>query len=126
MKKISVLILCLFSLVLVANAQGKKGVVNAVISTPTMGCESPTVDCEPCKLRVEGELKRIDGVLKVTADFKRQQVKITFATDRTNIEYIKTAIANMGYDADDVKANPESVARLPKNCKKAIPPAPKA
>lgn len=91
--------------------QVKKGTVNAVIQTPT-------VQCEQCKKRIEDDLKRVDGILKVQVDFKKKVTKVSFVTDRTNIEYIKTAIANVGYDADDVAANPEAYKRLPKSCQK--------
>ncbi|MEY4336862.1 MAG: hypothetical protein RLZZ45_1781, partial [Bacteroidota bacterium] len=39
-------------------------------------------------------------------------------TDRTNLENIKAAIANTGYDAEDVKAAPDAYNKLPKCCKK--------
>jgi hypothetical protein len=38
--------------------------------------------------------------------------------DRTNIENVKTAIANIGFDADDVTAEPSAYQKLPKCCKK--------
>ena len=94
-----------------AFGQVKKGTINAVIQTPT-------VQCEQCKKRIEDDLKRVDGILKVVVDFKKKVTKVSFLADRTNIEYIKTAIANVGYDADDVAANPEAYKRLPKSCQK--------
>lgn len=94
-----------------AFGQVKKGTVNAVIQTPT-------VLCERCKKRIEDDIKRVDGVLKVVVDFKKKVTKVSFLAERTNIEYIKTAIANIGYDADDVAANPEAYKRLPKSCQK--------
>jgi hypothetical protein len=51
-------------------------------------------------------------------DYKRKTTKVTYLTERTNIENIKTAIANVGYDADDVTANEESYKKLPTCCKK--------
>jgi mercuric ion binding protein len=45
-------------------------------------------------------------------------VNVTYLADRTNPENIKTAIANAGYDADDVKANDDSYKMLPKTCKR--------
>lgn len=61
---------------------------------------------------------RESGVQKVNVDYKKKTTKVTFVTDRTNIENIKTAIANVGYDADDVTANEDSYKELPKCCKK--------
>lgn len=84
----------------------------------TVTIKTPTVQCESCKKRIEDNLIRQEGVAKVNVDFKKKITKVTFITDRTNIENIKTEIANIGYDADDVSANTESYDRLPKCCKK--------
>lgn len=46
-------------------------------------------------------------------------MSVTYLADRTNIENIKTAIANVGYDADDVKADEDAYKKLPKTCKRA-------
>lgn len=110
MKKIS-LLLAFIAFTAVGFSQSKKAVVTTTIQTPT-------VQCETCKNKIEGDLKRVDGIQKVVVDFKRKTTKVTYVTDRTNIENIKTEIANIGYDADDVAANPEAYERLPKCCKK--------
>ncbi len=111
MKKFSILVVAFVLVSVVGLGQVKKAVLSATIQTPT-------IHCADCKKRIEEDLKRVDGIQKVVADFKRKTVKVTFITDRTNLEYIKTAIANIGYDADDVKANPEAYERLPKTCRK--------
>jgi len=80
--------------------------------------KTPTALCEACKTRIETYLKRIDGVRFVDVNYRRGETTVKYLTDRTNIEEIKTAIANQGYDADDVTANEESYKRLPKSCKK--------
>ena len=79
---------------------------------------TPTVQCDMCKERIESYLKRYDGVLSVTVNVKKKETTVKYLTDRTNIENIKTAIANAGYDADDVPANPDAYKELPKCCKK--------
>ena len=61
---------------------------------------------------------REDGIKKVKVDYKRKETTVTFLSDRTNIENIKTAIANVGYDADNVTANEDSYKKLPTCCKK--------
>ena len=89
----------------------KKGIQTVTISTPT-------VQCEMCKNRIEKYMIREEGVTKVTVDYKKKKTKVTYFAERTNIENIKTAIANVGYDADDITANQESYDKLPKCCKK--------
>lgn len=88
----------------------KKAVQKAVISIP--GAQD-----EACKVRIENYLHREYGVTFVNVNFRRHTVTIQWITDRTNIENIKTAIANFGYDADDVKADPAAYNRLPKTCR---------
>ena len=111
MKRLLFLTVALAGIFTIGFSQAKKGLQTAVIKTPT-------VQCEMCKKRIEDFVKRDGGVQKVTVDYKKKVVKVTFLTDRTNIENIKAAIANVGYDADDVTANEESYKKLPKCCKK--------
>jgi mercuric ion binding protein len=84
----------------------------------TVTIKVPTVQCEECKDRIENYVRHEDGVQKIVVDYKRKTAKVTFLTDRINVETIKTDIANAGYDADDVTANPESYQKLPTCCKK--------
>lgn len=91
-------------------AQQKKPVTSKIMT--------PGLSCDDCKIRVEDYLKFEDGIGKVVAYPRGHYVMVTYFTDRTNIENIKTAIANVGYDADDVKANEDSYRQLPTKCKK--------
>ncbi len=84
----------------------------------TVKISTPNALCQACKDRIEGYLKRYDGVTYVNVNFHKGETQVKYLTDRINIEEVKTAIANCGYDADDVPANPDSYNRLPKSCKK--------
>jgi mercuric ion binding protein len=95
--------------------------VSSVAQTPqklTAVIKTPTVQCQECKERIEKYLSHEEGILKVNEDYKRKICTVTYLTDRTNIENIKTLIANAGYDADDITAEPDSYKRLPPCCKK--------
>lgn len=91
----------------------QKAIQKAVIHTPG-------VLAEPCKVSIENFLVHEYGVSSVRADYRRHTVTVVWYTDRTNIENIKTALANMGYDADDIKAEPDAYKRLPPACKPAV------
>ena len=110
MKKLFLGLLAICGTALISSAQ-VKAMQTAKIKTPTIGCED-------CKTRIETYLKRYDGVASVVVNWRQKSVTVKYLTDRTNIEEIKTAIANCGYDADDIPANEESYKRLPKTCKK--------
>jgi periplasmic mercuric ion binding protein len=84
----------------------------------TAKIKTPSALCEACKPRIETYVKRIDGILLVNVNYRKGETTVKYLTDRTNIEEIKTAIANMGYDADDIPANEDSYKRLPITCKK--------
>ena len=104
------LIVGLFFLTHSVQAQQKKPVTVKILT--------PTVQCEMCKERIEDYLSEEEGILKSVVNFKQKYVTVTYLTDRTNLENIKAAIANSGYDAEDVKASPEAYNKLPKCCKK--------
>ncbi len=84
----------------------------------TATIKTPNALCEKCKDRIETYLDRYDGVQDITVNFKKGETKVKYLTDRTDIEQIKAAIANAGYDADDVLAEEGAYNRLPKTCKK--------
>lgn len=110
MKTIKLTILFLLTFAAVSFAQ-QKASQKVVIKTPT-------VQCEMCKTKIERYLTREPGISEVKVDYKKKTTTVTYLTDRNNIEQIKTAIANAGYDADDVTADEEAYKKLPKCCKK--------
>lgn len=110
MKKIVLLVALISGIAWTAGAQAKKPVTVKVVT--------PTVQCEQCKKNIENYMKREEGITKVNVNYKRKETTVTFLPDKTNIENVKTGIANAGYDAGDVKANPDSYKKLPTCCKK--------
>jgi copper chaperone CopZ len=107
MKKFSFLLIVAISIGFTASAQQKKPL--------TVKIQTPGMLCDECKKRVEDYLKYEEGVTKVVGYPRSKYVQVTYFADRTNIENIKTAIANAGYDADDVRANEDSYKKLPKD-----------
>ena len=110
MKKIVLGILAVGGFAMISSAQVKAS-MTAKIKTPTVGCDD-------CKNRIETYLKRYDGVSSIQVNWHQKITTVKYLTDRTNIEEIKTAIANCGYDADDIPATEDAYKRLPKTCKK--------
>ncbi len=112
MKKLLLLAVIMSGFCLTGFSQAKKkGIQTVTILTPTLQCES-------CKNRIEKYMGREEGVQKVNVDYKHGKTKVTYVAERTNVENIRTAIANIGYDADDITANKESYDKLPNCCKK--------
>ncbi|HMK05618.1 MAG TPA: heavy-metal-associated domain-containing protein [Ferruginibacter sp.] len=98
-----------------AQYQTPKASSKAVIKTPH-------IQCDVCKDKVTFFLSRHDGVSSVKVDPKRKTTTVSWLNDRTTLENIKVAIANLGFDADDVEAEEYAFKRLPKDCRAHKPP----
>ena len=110
MKKILLLSLVVARLSAVSSAQTKP--------VQTAKIKTPNALCAECKTRIEMYLRRYDGLVFLDVNYRKGETTVKYLTDRIDIEQIKTAISNIGYDADDVPANEEAYKRLPKSCKK--------
>ena len=109
MKYVQLTIVGLFLLCLTSVAQQKTS-GKAIINTPGMLSEE-------CKAKIEQSLFKQYGIVAYKADLKKKNVTVTWLTDRTDIEQIKTMIANVGFDADDVTAEEFAYKRLSPACK---------
>ena len=110
MKKILLLSIVVAGLAAVSSAQTKP--------VQTAKIKTPNALCAECKTRIEMYLRRYDGLVFLDVNYRKGETTVKYLTDRIDIEQIKTAISNIGYDADDVPANEEAYKRLPKSCKK--------
>lgn len=117
MKKIIIGMLAIGGLAITGSAQVK--------ASQTAKIKTPTIGCDDCKNRIETYLKRYDGVTSVQVNWHQKVTTVKYLVDRTNIEEIKAAISNCGYDADDIPAFEEAYKRLPKTCKKPEDGGPK-
>lgn len=103
-------IFCVISSSVAQYQQTQKAAGKAVIKTPT-------VQCNVCKDKVEFFISHTEGVSSVKVNIKQKTTTVTWINDRTTLENIKVAIANLGYDADDIEAEEYAFKRLPKACK---------
>lgn len=110
MKVISLSLLLAICAVSTGFSQQQKVSGKAVIKTPT-------VLCDVCKERLEFFISHEAGVTSVKVNTRQKTTTVTWLNDRTTLENIKVAIANLGYDADDIEAEEGSFKRLPKNCR---------
>ena len=110
MKAFSLCLLAIFCFVSAGFAQYQKVSGKGVIKTPT-------VQCDKCKDRIEFFIAREYGVTSVKVNIKQKTTTVTWLNDRTTLENIKVAIANLGFDADDIEAEETAFKRLPKECK---------
>ena len=82
--------------------------------------KTPTILCEKCQEKVEFFISHTEGVTSIAVNIRKKTATVTWLNDRTTLENIKTAIANLGFDADDIEAEEYAFKRLPKECKAEI------
>lgn len=75
-----------------------------------------SAECDMCKTRIEKEMAFVKGVKKANLDLATRVLTVTYMTKKTNPDAIKSAIAKIGYDADDVKADNKAFKKLPECC----------
>ncbi|MBI1835897.1 MAG: heavy-metal-associated domain-containing protein [Flavobacteriia bacterium] len=73
-------------------------------------------ECNMCKERLEEKLNYTKGIQYVNLDVPTKMLTVKYKEEKITLEKIKTIISETGYDADDVKANPEAQQKLPKCC----------
>lgn len=80
---------------------------------------SHCMQCESCGKNINDHIREANkGISKVEVDSKTNTITVTYDTDKTNPESIRTAINKAGYDADDQKAPAAAVGKLDGCCKK--------
>ena len=72
--------------------------------------------CGMCETNIEEGLLAIDGVKKADLDLTTKKVKIKYDADVIDDAALRQAIANIGYDADDVPARPKAQSSLAACC----------
>jgi hypothetical protein len=115
MKKLSIILIALIGLASTSFAQNRKAEWATI--------KTPNVRCWDCKKRLEDYMAREigqteSGIIKMQINMLQGTTRVQYWTDRVNLNYIQTAFANAGFDADDIKATEDSYKRLPPQCKR--------
>lgn len=114
--KILLAIVCSTVFSVSASAQAKK-TEKAVIKT-TIHCDHCKA-CETCGKSFQSEMLKIKGVKMYDLNPEAGQITVFYNPQKTNLKTIRTAITKLGYDADELRADPEAYEKLDGCCKKA-------
>lgn len=74
--------------------------------------------CESCGKRLKEAVFTEKGIKRVDVDEKTKTVNVAYNPQKTNPDQIRVAISKVGFDADDVKGNPEAYKELDDCCQK--------
>lgn len=75
-----------------------------------------SAECGQCKDRIEDMMNYTKGVSFAELDLETKKLSVKFKTSKITLAEIKTKLSELGYDADEVKAIPEAVKKLPTCC----------
>ena len=75
-----------------------------------------SAQCGSCKTRIENKLNYTKGIRFAELDLKTKKVLVKFSPKKITLAQVKKVISNLGYAADNVKANQKSMKALPKCC----------
>lgn len=73
--------------------------------------------CGTCGPLLQKNLLKIKGLRMFEVDKEKNTIIVYYNGEKTNLEVIKNVISNIGYDADDLKANPKAREELYDCCK---------
>ena len=116
MKNLLFIIFTLFT-ISASLAQEPKKNQKAVIKT-AIYCDHCKV-CETCGKNFQANMHKIKGLKMYELDEEKMTITVYYNTQKTDLQMIKAAISQLGYDADEVKADVAAYEKLDGCCKKS-------
>ena len=108
-KTLSIITVLFFAFTVSSQAQGLKFVK---IKT--------SAQTELCKMTIENSLEDETGINAAVLDLETKILTVKYSDKKTDYDKISDAIVNLGYDADDKKADKNAYSKLPDECKKPL------
>ena len=115
-----------FTIILILSVLSFKTNAQVMANKPVwVTIKSANLHCWTCRelldryLLVENKSNMDNGMLNWTYNLTNGEIKVQYLPDRVNIEDIRTAMNNAGFEADTAKAEPSIYKRLPPECKLA-------
>lgn len=75
-----------------------------------------SAECGQCKDRIEDLLNYTKGIKFSELDYTTKKLVVRYNPKKITLEEIRVKLNEIGYDADDKKADPEVVKTLPLCC----------
>jgi copper chaperone CopZ len=110
-KKMKNVLMMVFAVMFIqfANAQEKKAKYETVVI-------QTSAECGDCEERIANMLNYTKGVKFSELDIESKKLTVKFQPAKISLETIKQKLVELGYDADEMKANPEAQQKLPSCC----------
>lgn len=112
----SLIIICLLLVAQTTSAQDKRAKESTLVVKTPNSCDHCKI-CETCGQKLETDLYYVRGIKSVEYDHETQTTKIVYKTKLVTPEKIRQEIAKLGFDADDLKADPAAYEKRDACCK---------
>jgi copper chaperone CopZ len=110
----NVLVLCgMLFIGFAMNAQEKETKWKTIDIQTSVTCSDGCGDYEDI---IEDALNYVKGVKYAEINRETKIVTVKYNSAKINVQDLRKAISEVGYDADGVKANPEATLKLPACC----------
>lgn len=96
------------------SSKGKKSTVTVKTNTYCDHCKK----CETCAGKMESELTYVKGIKYAEYNEDDMTISVTYNNSKISIDEIRKEISLLGFDADDVTADPKGYESLDNCCKK--------
>ena len=90
--------------------------VETITIQTTIVCDH-CMKCDDCGYNIDTSIRKAKGIKKVQINPEKNNVVVIYRADKTTPEEIRIALSKAGYNADDVKADPDAYAKLDGCCK---------
>tara|TARA_X000001036_G_C20494222_1_gene731081 strand:- start:159 stop:503 length:345 start_codon:yes stop_codon:yes gene_type:complete len=103
-----------------------KKIIKIIVSLFFISCNSdmelvnintPTIQCGMCQKTIEKGLSKIEGLSNPKVDLKTKITSVSFNPEKIKLASIEKKISDLGYEANEVKANQTAYVNLPACCK---------
>jgi copper chaperone CopZ len=91
------------------------GIANGQSSKETVSIQT-NAQCGECKERIEEKLNYTSGVVYGELDLDTKIVEVKYKSSKISADEVRKVISDLGYSADEVKADPQAQSALPKCC----------
>ena len=97
------------------------GVSAQQTKTATKGVQTVTIQtngvCQKCADKFKENVPYFKGVKSYNYDMKTAKLTINYDAKKTNPDQLRQEVSKLGYNADNVKADPAARAKLPACCR---------
>ncbi|HUH73903.1 MAG TPA: heavy-metal-associated domain-containing protein [Chitinophagales bacterium] len=110
----------IFTLLLTALSSSvfaKNSNIQTIVIETQIYCDH-CLQCGSCGNNININVRSNKGIKKVKIDAKANTITVDYDANKIHPDAIRKTINNAGYDADDMKAPAESVAKLDGCCRK--------